>query len=175
MALEYTIEKRNVKRARLEFRRDSLFIVVPLKRSFDIPSFIERHKAWIEKKQKHLEILKSIYNAGVKYQRTQVELHELIKGFLEKGFEKLGVKPKQIRFRKMRSRWGSCTSGGVVTLNAHIQNLPEGLIWYILYHELCHLKVAGHGKQFKQLMGAEFLDIKKMEQQMRAYALGIIE
>lgn len=175
MSLEYTIEKRNVKRARLEFRRDSLFIVVPLRRSFDIPSFIKRHEAWIEKKQKHLEILKSIYNSGVKYKRTQEELHELIKGFLEKGFEKLEVSPKHLRFRKMRSRWGSCTSVGVVTLNAHIQNLPEDLIWYILYHELCHLKVAGHGKPFKQLMGAEFLDIKKMEQQMKAYALGLIE
>ncbi len=175
MDVKYTIEKRNVKRARLEFRRDSLFVVVPLRRSFDIVSFIKRHQAWIEKKQAHLEVLKSIYNLGVKHERTPAELHKLVHDLLEQGFEKLGVKPKHLRFRKMRSRWGSCTSGGVVTLNAHIQNLPEGLIWYILYHELCHLKVAGHGKPFKQLMGTEFLDTKKMEQQMRAYALGIIE
>jgi predicted metal-dependent hydrolase len=156
MALEYTIEKRDVKRARLEFRRDSLFIVVPLRRNFDIPLFIQRHQLWIEKKQKQLAVLKSIYNLGTKYERTQIELHELIRTLLEKGFEKLGVKPKHVRFRKMQTRWGSCTSGGVVTLNSHIQNLPENLIWYILYHELCHLKVAGRLFKFTEESGRIF-------------------
>lgn len=57
-----------------------------------------------------------------------------------------------LRTRFMKSRWGSCTSDGVVTLNAHLIKAPPRCIDQVILHELCHLRVPGHGPRFRLLL-----------------------
>lgn len=55
-----------------------------------------------------------------------------------------------IRFQK--TRWGSCSCKGKISLNAGLLFLPEPLTDYILAHELCHTRVMSHSQEFwKQL------------------------
>lgn len=56
--------------------------------------------------------------------------------------------------RKMRRRWGSCSSKGVVTLNLLLIKMPLECIDYVIVHELCHLQEFHHGKAFYALLAS---------------------
>ncbi len=57
-----------------------------------------------------------------------------------------------IRFQK--SRWGSCSRKGAISLNACLLFLPEPLTRYILAHELCHTRRMDHSPAFWKLLFA---------------------
>ena len=58
----------------------------------------------------------------------------------------------EIRLRKMKSRWGSCSSSGEITLNTELVCAPEICIDYVILHELCHLREHNHSPAFYALM-----------------------
>lgn len=68
--------------------------------------------------------------------------------------KRIGVEPKEIRLRLMKSKWASCSRNGRLTFNAEILREPAGFRAEAIVHELLHLKVPNHGKLFKQLMKA---------------------
>ncbi len=65
---------------------------------------------------------------------------------------KMNLHPKEIRFKKMRRRWGSCSSEGIVTLNTMMMQLTYEQIDYIIVHELAHLRHMNHSKVFHDLV-----------------------
>ena len=62
------------------------------------------------------------------------------------------VRPRRLSIRTMRRRWGSCTPKGRITLNLQLIRAPRRCIEYVVAHELCHLLVPDHSKQFERLM-----------------------
>lgn len=65
---------------------------------------------------------------------------------------KIGLHPQEIRYKRMRRRWGSCSSAGVVTFNTLIMQLSYEHIDYIIVHELAHLRHMNHSKEFHALV-----------------------
>jgi predicted metal-dependent hydrolase len=59
-----------------------------------------------------------------------------------------GVEVKQVLVRNQRSRWGSCSSGGVISLNWRLVQTPAAVRDYIIYHELMHLREMNHSARF---------------------------
>jgi predicted metal-dependent hydrolase len=57
-----------------------------------------------------------------------------------------------IRFQ--RSRWGSCSASGAISLNARLMFLPAHLVRCVLTHELCHTVHMNHGAEFYALLDA---------------------
>ena len=48
-----------------------------------------------------------------------------------------------------RTRWGSCTPlDASIRLSSRLQGMPGWVVDYVLLHELAHLVVPGHGKEF---------------------------
>ena len=71
--------------------------------------------------------------------------HELITKFLPEFHER----PSSITWRTMRERWGSCTTGdGTIRISHRLNGVPEYVISHVLFHELIHLRVPGHGDEF---------------------------
>ena len=70
---------------------------------------------------------------------------ELINNYLPDFHER----PTAITWRAMRERWGSCTSGdGTIRISLRLNGSPDYVIGCVLFHELIHLRVPGHGPDF---------------------------
>jgi predicted metal-dependent hydrolase len=67
-------------------------------------------------------------------------------------FERYDIDTPEIAIRRMKSRWGSCTATGKITLNLKLIQLPKYLIDYVIVHELCHLVEHHHGPAFYRLL-----------------------
>lgn len=59
-----------------------------------------------------------------------------------------GAAVKQVTVRNQRSRWGSCSAGGTISLNWRLVQAPERVRDYIIYHELAHLWEMNHSDRF---------------------------
>lgn len=71
--------------------------------------------------------------------------------------------PKGLTLRKMKSRWGSCSSRGEICLNLLLikEALPQ--IDFVIAHELCHLRHFAHNKAFYQLLDKVMPDWRQRE------------
>ncbi len=59
---------------------------------------------------------------------------------------------QEIKFRKMKSRWGSCSSTKILTFNTELIKIEEELIDYVIVHELAHLVHMNHSAKFHSLV-----------------------
>jgi Predicted metal-dependent hydrolase len=64
----------------------------------------------------------------------------------------LHVNPHAIRIQKMKNKWGSCSTGGTITLAEDLIDQDESFQNYVIVHELLHLRIPAHGRLFKALM-----------------------
>ena len=59
-----------------------------------------------------------------------------------------GMDVKHITVRNQRSRWGSCSGTGTISLNWRLVQTPGPVCDYIIYHELMHLREMNHSARF---------------------------
>lgn len=84
----------------------------------------------------------------------QAEAEPLILRRLELWSERMNLRPTHVRFRCQRTRWGSCTSTGRISLNWKLMAAPLEVIDYVVIHELAHLRYANHSSRFWQVVAA---------------------
>jgi predicted metal-dependent hydrolase len=59
-----------------------------------------------------------------------------------------GAGVKHVTVRNQRSRWGSCSASGTISLNWRLIQTPDTVRDYIIYHELMHLREMNHSSRF---------------------------
>jgi hypothetical protein len=65
----------------------------------------------------------------------------------------LGKSYTKLTIRDQRTRWGSCSSTGAMSLNWRLLLAPDVVLEYVVRHEACHLAVMDHSPRFWGLMG----------------------
>lgn len=78
----------------------------------------------------------------------------------------LNAQPVNLRLRRMKSRWGSCTRNGVITLNCELVQASPACIEYVIMHELCHLREMNHGAAFERLLSRVMPDWKTRRERL---------
>jgi predicted metal-dependent hydrolase len=58
----------------------------------------------------------------------------------------------RIVVRNQRSRWGSCSTSGTISLNWRLVQMPPAVRDYVIHHELMHLLQANHSRRFWRLV-----------------------
>ena len=103
----------------------------------------------------------------VQWSREQAEHFFLVRMLaLLPRFKGLPIQPPQLTVRRMRARWGSCSTNGTITLNLKLIHLDESLIDYIIMHELCHLIEHNHSKHYYALLTRMMPDWKERRQRL---------
>ena len=62
--------------------------------------------------------------------------------------EPAGITLKRVTVRNQRTRWGSCSRHGVISLNWRLVQAPEFVRDYIILHELAHRRHLDHSHRF---------------------------
>ncbi len=61
---------------------------------------------------------------------------------------KMDVSYKRLQFREQKTRWGSCSSTGTLSLNWRLVHTPPAVIDYLIVHELAHVRHPNHARDF---------------------------
>ena len=80
----------------------------------------------------------------------------------------------ELRLRRMRSRWGSCSVDGRICLNTHLIKADLGCIDYVIVHELCHLQEFNHSARFYALMTEAMPEWQKYKVELEAIGARLV-
>lgn len=76
-----------------------------------------------------------------------------------------------IRVKKVKTRWGSCSSKGNINLSLYLMLLPDALIDYVICHELAHIKHQNHSSAFWMHLEQLFPGAKALDKQLKNYRI----
>lgn len=75
----------------------------------------------------------------------------------------------RIAVKMQRTRWGSCSSSGNISINLRVAALPETLREYVVIHEAAHLREQNHSKRFWRLVSEYYPGYRTAEVELRRY------
>lgn len=64
----------------------------------------------------------------------------------------LGLLPREIRIKRMQTRWGSCGPRNDINLNWLLAFTPPSVLEYVVVHELCHIRHRNHSRDYWDLV-----------------------
>jgi predicted metal-dependent hydrolase len=85
--------------------------------------------------------------------------------------ESMGIPYPDLAMRTMKSRWGSCSAAGRMTLNLKLIQVPRSMIDYVILHELCHLKEHNHSPAFYALLDRVLPDWRERRERLNQLEL----
>lgn len=90
---------------------------------------------------------------------------------LQTHINRIGVEVKQQGIRRMRTRWGSCTKDGTITLNTALIAAPPKCIDYVILHECAHLLEHKHSRKFFQLLAFLMPDWRDQRRRLDQFSI----
>ncbi len=83
----------------------------------------------------------------------------------------IGVKYNRIGIRNQKARWGSCSRLKNLSFNWRLIMAPEAVLNYVVIHELCHLKMMNHSRDFWKLVEKYCPDWKPLKNWLNTHRL----
>ena len=146
-------------------------VAVPRRTSFESAlDFVRVKKKWINKhltRIQEYEKQKKDFN-DIFLSIDKIEARKKIIGRLNQLAEQYGFTYNRVSIRNQRTRWGSCSGKGTISLNMKLVALPPELFDYVLLHELVHTRIHNHSQKF-------WKELDKYVENGKAKAAGLIE
>jgi len=175
MGFSYGIKRNGRSRqVRIAVHGDGSVVVSAPKRLGDeyIARVVTAKKAWIEnaiaKYQKQTTGL-SLASESVDRRAFMAKVETMVSDRHRDVSAPYGAILRKIAVRKMRSRWGSCSRQGNVSINLLLGHLPDQLLEYVVIHELCHLVHLNHSKRFWALVATHLPDHKERKKELHRF------
>lgn len=80
----------------------------------------------------------------------------------------LGVPLPSVRISSARTRWGSCSAAGRISLNWRLVHVPSRLIDYVVAHEIAHLREMNHSSRFWSLLEGIYPGCREARRELNA-------
>lgn len=132
----------------------------------EVERFIEEHREWIAQARKktaeHQEKRSAFFSKLPLETRAQADaalqqIKSLIEPMVDHHSTAMGVKPSQVYYKRMISRWGVCNvKQRTICFSVYLLLLPEWCVEHVVVHELCHLLEPSHNSRFHALMDRYF-------------------
>ena len=81
-----------------------------------------------------------------------------------------GLRVTRVSIRRQRTRWGSCSRLGAISLNWRLVHAPDHVRDYVIVHELMHLREMNHSPRFWAHVDAAFPERRIAEQWLKDHA-----
>ena len=78
----------------------------------------------------------------------------------------MGVNYSQVSIRRQRSRWGSCSARGTISLNCCLLFQRPEVVDYLIVHELTHVKHMNHSARFWQAVERHCADWRVLDREL---------
>ncbi|GAB3414872.1 SprT family zinc-dependent metalloprotease [Haloparvum alkalitolerans] len=75
-----------------------------------------------------------------------------------------------VEVRNQRTRWGSCSSNGTLSLNWRLLLAPPAVLRYVVVHELAHLRKRDHSDAFWRIVAAHDTEWERHRDWLREHA-----
>jgi predicted metal-dependent hydrolase len=92
----------------------------------------------------------------------------VLKPWLRREAVRTGLTPARVQVRLQKTRWGSCSARGSVSLNAALLLVPPELVRYLMVHELCHLQHLNHSRRYWQAVARHEPDYRELDRRLAA-------
>lgn len=92
---------------------------------------------------------------------------------LEDAARETGMKFAKAVIRRQRSRWGSCSTRGTISLNCCLLFQRPEVVRYLLIHELAHTQHMNHSKRFWQCVAQHCPDFQALDAELLAGWRGV--
>jgi predicted metal-dependent hydrolase len=86
--------------------------------------------------------------------------------WLKRESHVVGLRAERVQVRLQRTRWGSCSNSGTISLNAALMFLDPAVVRYLFVHELCHLVALNHSRKFWSAVARHEPDYEALDRQL---------
>lgn len=148
----------------------------------DIENFIRDNHSWIETAQEHRQKKEEARQAffgrlqlNTRKSRTEAvkKLNDIVTPMVEKYSKAIGVAPTSITYKATISKWGSCNiATRQISFSIYLLLLPIWCIEHVVVHEIAHLIVPNHSKEFYEVMDKHFPRWREARQATKNIASG---
>lgn len=156
---------------------EGIRVAVPFGLSYQqAEDIVKTKRKWIEEQTAKIQTIKEEHEARThdKPEIDKSEAREKIVKRLDELAARHGFSYNRIFVRSQKTKWGSCSGHQNINLNIKLVDLPQELMDYVIMHELVHLKVKNHGRQFWEELGKYFEgDVKTINKELKKYRLDV--
>jgi predicted metal-dependent hydrolase len=82
-----------------------------------------------------------------------------------------GLTVRRITVRSQKSRWGSCSRRGTISLNWRLVQAPGFVRDYLVLHELAHLREMNHSRRFWGEVARLCPDYREAERWLKQHSI----
>jgi len=119
------------------------------------------------------EMIEIVLRREAKNRSSDQLLESMAADLLRRFLPDFHERPSSITWRNMRERWGSCTTGdGTIRISLRLNGAPEYVIACVVFHELIHLRIPGHGTDFQEFLD-RYTDKDRAEAFLEGFEAGI--
>ena len=94
------------------------------------------------------------------------EARAALEPWLQRLAHECGFRYERLQLRRQRTRWGSCSRSGTISLNICLLFQPPKVVRYLMLHELCHTRHMNHSARFWRLVGAYEPDFRTLDREL---------